>query len=119
MKDKVTLAFKSLEYDIEDYKFFYNEMTPPLFVTSVTITVPKDIFPHKLGIGLPLQTALDNVEKNNSGMVKYIKKVIEGYSDQPQSELLAFESLEHDGFDMKQYFTYMLSEISMTIEKKQ
>jgi hypothetical protein len=115
--EKVKLVFGQLEYEIVEYSYYYSDATPPVFITSATVKVPKNIFPHALDIGLPIETALIFVEKNNAGMAKYIKKVLEGYSDKPEGELEAFRSLDNDGFDMKAYYYNMLSEISLQIEK--
>ena len=118
MEDKVKLVFRKLDYDIEEYDYYYNDATPPTFIVSATVRLPEEIFPNALNIGLPLDTALVFVGRNNEGMVKYIKKVIEGFSDKPESELLAFQSLDEDGFDLKLFLTYMMSEISLQIEKQ-
>ena len=117
MNEKVKLVFRHLEYEILEYNYYYNDAQPPVFITSATVEVPKNIFPHALDIGLPIETALVFVERNNEGMAKYVKKVLEGYSDKPEGELEAFRSLDHDGFDMKAYYSNMLAEISLQIEK--
>lgn len=116
-ENKVNLVFRTLEYDIDEYDYYYNDSTPPTFMVSAKIIIPEDIFPHALNIGLPIETALVFVERNNQGMAKYVKKVLEGYNDKPESELLAFQSLENDGFDLKLFLTNMLAEVSLQIEK--
>jgi hypothetical protein len=87
-----------------------------VFYTYASVAVPKNTFPESLRIGLPLEKTMEYVEKNNAGMAKYIRKVIEGFSDKPESELLAFQSLEDDGFDLHQIMIYMLGELSIEIE---
>ena len=117
MRKKVTLDFSNMDYKIEGIDYRYNDGQPPIFYTNATVKVPDELFKESMTIGLPLNRTMEFVEKHNSGMAKYVRKVIEGYSDQPESELLAFESLEHDGFDLKQFMTYMLAELSIEIER--
>ena len=117
MKKKVVLNFSNMDYNIEGIDYRYNDAKPPIFYTNATVKVPDEFFKESMTIGLPLDRTMEFVEKHNSGMAKYVRKVIEGYSDQPESELLAFESLEHDGFDLKQFMSYMLTELSIEIER--
>ena len=117
MSKKVILDFSNMDYKIEGIDYRYNDGQPPIFYTNATVKVPDVLFKESMTIGLPLDRTMEFVEKHNAGMAKYVRKVIEGYSDQPESELLAFESLEHDGFDLKQFMTYMLTELSIEIER--
>jgi hypothetical protein len=115
--NKVTLNFSKIKYTIKAIDYDYRNSTEPVFYTYASVVVPKNDFPDTLRIGLPLEKTMEHVEKNNSGMAKYVRKVIEGYDDQPKSELLAFQSLEDDGFDLTQFMGYMLQELSIEIEK--
>ena len=115
MYRKTVLDFSRMDYAIEGFDYRYNDGKPPVFYTNAIIRVPQ--FKQPISIGLPYDRALENVEKKDAGMAKYVRKVLEGYSDKPESELLAFESLEYDGFDLKQFMTYMLSGIRVEIEQ--
>jgi hypothetical protein len=116
MKKKVVLNFSRIDYVIEEVDYSYTDSKPPVFYTYASVALPPNEFPESLRIGLPLEKTMEYVEKNNAGMAKYIRKVIEGFSDKPESELLAFQSLENDGFDLNQIMIYMLGELSIEIE---
>jgi hypothetical protein len=116
--NRVTLNFSKIKYTIKAIDYDYRNATEPVFYTYASVAVPKNDFPDILRIGLPLEKTMEHVAKNNSGMAKYVRKVIEGYDDQPESELLAFQSLEDDGFDLNQFMEYMLQELSIEIEAK-
>ncbi len=115
MYKKTVLDFSNMDYTIEGFDYRYNDGKPPVFYTNAILKVPQ--FKQAISIGLPYDRALMNVEKKDAGMAKYVRKVIEGYSDKPQGELLAFESLEYDGFDLKQFMMHMLSGIRVEIEQ--
>jgi hypothetical protein len=116
--NKVILNFSTIDYKIKAIDYDYRNTNEPVFYTYASVEVPRNQFPDTLRIGLPLEKTMEHVEKNNSGMAKYVRKVIEGYEDKPKSELLAFQSLEEDGFDLNQFMVYMLQELSIEIEKK-
>ncbi len=117
MNKKIVLNFARMDYEVEGIDYRYNNAHPPVFYTNAIVKVPDKYFKESISIGLPLGRTMEFVEKHNAGMAKYVQKVLEGYSDQPESELLAFQSLEHDGFDLKQFIIYMLSELNIEIEK--
>jgi hypothetical protein len=116
MKKRVVLNFSKIDYVIEEIDYSYTDSKPRLFYTYASVAVPASEFPESLRIGLPLEKTMEYVEKNNAGMAKYVRKVIEGYSGEPESELLAFQSLENDGFDLHQFMIYMIGELSIEIE---
>jgi hypothetical protein len=115
---KITLNFSQIKYTIKAIDYDYRNSNEPVFYTYASVVVPKNDFPDTLRIGLPLEKTMEHVERNNAGMAKYVRKVIEGYDDKPKSELLAFQSLEEDGFDLNQFMVYMLQELSIEIEAK-
>ena len=110
------LTFSTLEYTVEGLRFYYNDAQPSVFYTAATVKFPKKVFSSALGLGLPLKDALGYVERKDAGMAKYVRKVIEGFADKPTPELLAFDSLEEDGFDLKQFMVYAFSELQLDIE---
>ena len=116
MKKKTVLSFAKINYNIEDVDYSYSDVKPRLFYTYATVQLPPSEFPESLRIGLPLEKTMEYVEKNNAGMAKYVSKVIESYDDKQDSELLAFETLHREGFDLTQFMRYMLDELSIEIE---
>lgn len=109
------IIFSEIDYTVQKVGFNYNtDKSPRIFYINTTVEVPSSS--DKLTIGFPLDTVLQYVADANEGMAKYLRKVIEGFDDKPDKELLAFESLEEDGFDLVQMVKLVLEQIHLKVE---
>ena len=75
--------------------------------------MPKIYFPEGLSFDLPLDTILKAVTMEDANMVEYVKKVVADFEGQRDAELLAFQSLEEEGFDVPLFLDYMLRNLTM------
>ena len=111
------IRFREIEYDILEVSYYINDIHPFDFYVSATVKVPDDLYPDGLRFGLPLHTALPFVERQDAGMAKYVEKTIAEFSDQPNPELSAFQTLEEEGFDLELFLRHTLSGINVKMEE--
>ena len=115
--EKKELRFRNLEYSLKNVTYYYHDVEPYAFFVSATVKVPEELYQHEMILGFPLETGLPFVEKEDIGMVKYIRNVIAGFSGKPEPELLAFQSLEEEGFDLELFMRHILSGINIEMEE--
>ena len=111
------IVFRKIDYDLKDVTYYYSDIAPFHFYLRGTVTLPQEVYPHELKITLPLDQSLDFVEKEDAGMANYVRKTIAAFSDKPEPELRAFESLDEEGFDLHQFTRHVLSGINVQIEE--
>ncbi|MBL7817616.1 MAG: hypothetical protein JNL70_21600 [Saprospiraceae bacterium] len=117
MENYKIFGFATTKYEISEVTYDYTDDYDDLYLSAVTI-LPMELFPYPLTVTLALQDCLKNIEKHDADMVKYVRKMIESYEDQSFWDKLAFDALENEGFDLKQFMRLALSEIELRITKQ-
>lgn len=83
------------------------------------IEFPKEESPLSIMIAFGIDHIIESTGRKNEGLAKYVNTVIEGFQGQKDHELLAFQSLEADGFDMQPLLRYSLIGIKLTINQSE
>lgn len=111
------IIFRQIDYDVHEVSYYMNDVDPFDFYVSATVKVPDDLYPDAFRFGLPLHTALPFVEKQDAAMAKFVEKTIAEFSNQPNPELLAFQTLEEEGFDLELFLRHTLSGINVKMQE--
>ncbi len=114
MKRGTSIILSDIDYTIHEVSFYYKtDNSERVFYIDITIGLPPSLSDENIKISLSLDALLEQVGYENKGMAKYLEKVIEGFDDKPDKELLAFKSLKDDNFDLKQMIIFVLNQIEI------
>ncbi len=118
-KQPIIIEFDAIEYVIDNYEYVYTNTIPRQLSIEMDIEFPKEESPLSIMIAFGIDHIIESTGRDNQGLEKYINKVIEGFEGQKDHELLAFQSLEADGFDMQPLLRYSLKGVKMTINESE
>ena len=118
--EEKVMVFANIKYDIIDVTYDYDEDKPTVFKLYFELKVPKIYWNEEdnLNIGFTLEQVLMYINKSEISMMQYIQKTVAHFEGQAQPELLAFQFLEEEGFDLKVLAHAVVKGMTVTITKK-
>ena len=111
-------ALGDVGFTIQHIDLGYTHTEPRVCFVKVLIKVPDHVFNQAFTIGFELDKGLESVEKYDAGMAKYFKKTLIENQNELDSEIVTFQSLASEGFDLKQFMIHALMDYELKIEKK-
>jgi hypothetical protein len=91
----------NVTYYIDAYQFLYSQNRPPVFCIRFEITIPRrNEKDDKIRVTMEIKSFMQYVTSQNPGLAAYLKSVLKSFSGKVKYEMLAFKSLEEEGFDM-------------------
>ncbi|MBL7818817.1 MAG: hypothetical protein JNL70_27710 [Saprospiraceae bacterium] len=109
------IHFNQIDYDILELSYGYTFTQNPIFMLTVKLKVPDELFDQAIVMGLPLSEIFPILERNHLAMVNYVKKTIEGFDDPHFNEELAFKALEAEGFDLENFARCALEDLKVEL----
>ena len=110
------IVFSKIKYKILDVFYSYHEdETPRRFYIGINLEMPKMLAPDGINFELPLENVFSTVSMGGEHLVKYVKRVIANFEGEKDAELLAFQALEEEGFDLILFMDHMVR--NMTIKR--
>lgn len=105
-------------YTIDSYKFVYSQNRPPVFCIIFQVTIPRHEQPaQQIRATMEIKSFLHYVESQNPALAKYLKSVVKGFSGKPKHEMLAFRSLEKEGFDMNRIVECIMNDADISFSE--
>ena len=121
MEEKLyTHPVSGVNYTIDSYKFVYSQNRPPVFCIIFQVTIPRTDQPsQQMRVTMEIKSFLHYVESQNPALAKYLKSVVESFSGKPKYEMLAFRSLEKDGFDVNRIVECIMNDADISFSEDQ
>jgi hypothetical protein len=112
-----TIAYKDTPFTVDSYTYGYDDDDPDRLLIEITVIAPQSVEPDYLTMSFPFNEIVRICEGFEEPEAKYIRSVINAFSDKPHGEQLAFESLEFDEvFDMHAFLTSLMSKVTLTYD---
>lgn len=68
---------------------------------------------------MEIKSFLQYVNSQNPGLATYLKSVIESFSGKAKHEMLAFQSLEKEGFDMHKIVECIMNDADISFREEE
>ncbi len=109
------IHFGSIDYVIETLKYGYPFTQDRVFLFSVTVVVPVELFHEPILIQVDIPSILSLIETKHAAMAQYVQKTIDSFDDPHFQEELAFKALEEEGFDFQHFARCALNQMEVEL----
>jgi hypothetical protein len=109
-----------VKYHIDAYRFAYSLNRPPVFCIIFEVTIPRHERPNdRMRVSMEIKSILQYVDSQNPGLAKYLKSVLTDFRGKVNYEMLAFRSLEAEGFDMHRIVECIMNDAELTFREEE
>ncbi len=105
-------------YYIDACRFLYSENRPPVFCIMFEVTIPRGERPgDRMRLTMEIKSFMMHVTSQNPGLAAYLKSVLESFSGKVKHEMLAFKSLQEEGFDMSKIVECIVNDADISFKE--
>jgi hypothetical protein len=113
-------AKSNVTYHIDGYRLLYSQNRPPVFCMKFDVTIPRggERKDDQMRVTMEIKSILEYVRSQNPGLAQYLKSVLNSFRGKVNYEMLAFRSLEDEGFEMFQIIECIMNDADITFKEE-